>query len=135
MTDQDSNPSVLGFVILIMRKSAVMTLEDMDLIDVYSLTDDYPFKPLNMTQLRVPHSKSFLVWTVTLGQYAIANFMKNSVFVFSIFPRQPFFIWEKPQKLFLGSNAYFFKSDTHFFIVIYIFQLLVYNLWKNNYTF
>ena len=50
MTDQNSNPSVLGFVILIMRKSAVMTLEDMDLIDVYNLTDNYPFKPLNMTQ-------------------------------------------------------------------------------------
>ena len=38
-----------------------------------------------LKRCNVPHSKSFFDWIVTLGQYAIANFMMNSVFLFSIF--------------------------------------------------
>ena len=74
-------------------------------------------QPLNciMVGLDVPHGESFFEWTVTLGQYAIANFMMNSVFLFSIFTWEPFFIWEKPQKVFLGSNAHFLESGLDFF--------------------
>ena len=88
----------------------------------------------NTIQLDVPHSKSFFDWTVTLGQYAIENFMKNSIFLFSIFTWEPFFIWDKPLKVFLGSNAHIFESGSDFFWAKCNLQLIVHFLWKKKYT-
>ena len=51
--------------------------------------------------------------------------MMNSVFLFSIFTRESFFIQEKPKKVFLGPNACFFKNDTYFLLLIYIPQLII----------
>ena len=65
----------------------------------------------------------------------MANFMMNSVFLFSIFTWEPFLIWEKPQKVFLGSNTLFFIIDAHFFLFQYFPQLVVCVPPKNKYTF
>ena len=90
-----------------------------------SIKSFFPIWSTVMRHLDVPHSKSFFDWTVTLVQYAIANFIMNSVFLFSIFTREPFFIWEKPQKVFLGSNALFFNNDTYSILLQYIPQLII----------
>ena len=73
--------------------------------------------------------------TVTLEQYAMANFMMNSVFLFSIFTQEPFFIWEKPQKAFLGSNALFFNNKVYFLLLWYIPQLIICFSQKKKNTF
>ena len=90
---------------------------------------------ISIQHLDVPHSKSFFDWTVTLVQYARANFMMNSVFIFSIFTLEPFFIREKLQKVFLGSNALFFKNDTYFLLLKYIPQLIICISQKKKNTF
>ena len=59
----------------------------------------------------------------------------NSVFLFLFFNRQPFCIWEKPQKAFLVLNAHFFKHDIYFFWVSFILQLIIHMLWKRKTTF
>ena len=61
--------------------------------------------------------------------------MMNSVFIFSIFTLEPFFIREKPQKVFLGSNALFFKNDTYFLLLRYIPQLIICISQKKKNTF
>ena len=92
-------------------------------------------RPINPLHLDVPRSKSFFDWTVTLVQYAMANSMMNSVFLFSIFTQEPFFIWEKPQKTYLGSNALFFNNKVYFLLLWYIPQLIICISQKKKNTF